>query len=356
MRRRQFLSAASMAIAGLALGERGALGAEWSAAQPARRSGVKIIDFHSHAEIDGIRQMIGEKTPFDPSLAIGPARLAAMDEHGIDVAVFSINPFWYAADETAARQAIKAQNEGLAERCGRSAGRFHALATVALQHPRLAAEQLKEAVTRLGLRGVSIGTAVGREQISAPQFDPFWATAEELGVPVFLHPQGVSELEPRLAGNGMLAHVIASPLATTVALSHLIFEGTLDRFPGLKICAAHGGGYLPSYAGRSDYGCGTRPHECTGRNKKLPSEYLKQMYFDAMVFTDEGLRHLVAVCGASQIVLGTDDPYPWTAVPADSRLRQFRPVDHVRSASWLGAADRDAILGGNAARLLRLPL
>lgn len=356
MQRRDFIAGAGAAVAGLAARAAGAATEGATGQMPRRTASIPVIDFHSHAEIDGIRKMVGDTAPFDPQLTIGPERLKAMDEQGIDIAVFSINPFWYAADEATSRRAIKAQNEGLAEACSRSANRFYAVATVALQHPQLAAEQLTEAVTRLGLRGVSIGSAIGRDEISAPKFDPFWAKAEELGVPVFLHPQGVPELDARLAGNGMLGHVIASPLATTIALSRLIFEGTLDRFPGLKVCAAHGGGYLPSYVGRSDYGCGTRPHECTGRNKKLPSEYLRQMYFDAMVFTDEGLRHLVAVCGASQIVLGTDDPYPWTARPADARLPQFRPVDHVRGASWLEPAERDAILSGNAARLLGIRL
>src|SRR5207249_6884619 len=127
---------------------------------------------------------------------------------------------------------------------------------------------------------------------------PFWAKAEQLGVPVFLHPQGTAELNAtnRLKGNGLLENVIGNPLETTIALSHLIFEGTLDKFPGLKICAAHGGGFLPSYAGRSDHGCFTRLDGCAGgpygRIRKKPSEYLQQMCYDTMVFTPEGLRHL----------------------------------------------------------------
>ena len=104
-----------------------------------------------------------------------------------------------------------------------------------------------------------------------------------------LHPQGAgaaADLPKRLKGNGYLDNVIGNPLETTIALSHLIFEGTLDRFPGLKICAAHAGGYLPSYAGRSDRGCPTRPAACPGGThgpiKRKPSEYLKEMYYDTM--------------------------------------------------------------------------
>ena len=139
----------------------------------------------------------------------------------------------------------------------------------------------------------------------------------------------------------MLDNVIGNPLETTIALSHLIFEGTLDRFPRLTILAAHGGGYLPSYAARSDHGCLTFPSRCTPIAKK-PTEYLKQLYFDSLVFTPEALRHLVAETGVSQVVLGTDYPYPWTRTA----------VDHVLSTPELSDEDRIAILGGTAARLL----
>ena len=105
--------------------------------------------------------------------------------------------------------------------------------------------------------------------------------------------------------------MIGNPLETTIALSHLIFEGTLDKFPGLKIIAAHAGGYLPSYAGRSDDGLPDPSRLCPRHAraiKKKPTEYLKQLYYDTMVFRPEGVRHLVAEVGASQLVVGTDFP------------------------------------------------
>jgi len=257
----------------------------------------------------------------------------------------SINPFWYSADRDLARQIIKIQNEKLAELCATHPDRFVAFATVALQHPDLAAEQLEEGVKKLGLRGASIGGNVNGEEISSPKFHPFWAKAEELGALVFIHPQGVPELKQRFQGNGYLANVIGNPLETTIALSHLIFEGTLDRFPGLKICAAHGGGYLPSYADRSDHGCLTAPDGCTKAVlKKRPTEYLKQLYFDSLVFSGEALRHLTAVCGSSQIVMGTDYPFPWTSTA----------VDHILETPGLKDAEREAMLGGTAAKLLRI--
>jgi len=127
-------------------------------------------------------------------------------------------------------------------------------------------------------------------------------------------------------------------------LSHLIFEGTLDAYPGLKICAAHAGGYLPSYAARSDQGCVTFPQRCTKTLKQKPTEYLRQLYYDSMVFTPEGLRHLIAEVGASQIVMGTDYPFPWTKTA----------VDHILDTPGLSDAERVAILGETAEKLLAI--
>jgi aminocarboxymuconate-semialdehyde decarboxylase len=272
-----------------------------------------------------------------------------MDEQGIDMEALSINPFWYKADRDLAKQLIALQNEKLAATCAAHPDRFVAFASVALQHPDLAAEQLEEGVKKYGLRGAAIGGSVNGEEISDPKFHPFWAKAEQLGVVVFIHPQGTgapSELQQRFKGNGYLQNVIGNPLETTIALSHLIFEGTLDKFPGLKICAAHGGGYVPSYSGRFDTGCPTRPDLCPGGThgpiKKKPSEYMKQLYYDTMVFNAEGLRHLAAEVGVGQLVVGTDFPYPWTTTA----------IDHVLTTPGLSDADKVAILSGTAMKLL----
>ena len=150
----------------------------------------------------------------------------------------------------------------------------------------------------------------------------------------------------RLAGSGLLTNTIGNPLETAIALSHLIFEGTLDRFPGLKICAVHGGGFLPSYANRSDAVCRTFPEKVGPLPKKNPTSYLKdgQLFFDTIVFTPEGLRHLIAETSPNQIMIGTDYPYGWTSTE----------VDLVMSTPDLSDEDRIAILGGTACRLLGL--
>ena len=305
---------------------------------------VKTVDVHAHCGVPAAMALMGSKVA--PSLLMSqPAdRLRAMDEQGIDVEALSINPYWYGADRDVARELIRIQNEALAEACAANPERFVAFASVALQHPDLAAEQLEEGVKRYGLRGAGLGGSVNGDELSDPRFHPFWAKAEQLGVLVFIHPQGTAELEgtTRLKGNGVLTNTIGNPLETTIALSHLIFEGTLDRFPGLKICAAHGGGYLPSYAARSDAILTTFPERCTGTLQKKPAEYLRQLYFDSIVFTPEALRHLAAETGPGQIVMGTDYPYPWTTTS----------VDHILGAPGFTDDDRAAMLGGTAARLL----
>jgi predicted TIM-barrel fold metal-dependent hydrolase len=161
-----------------------------------------------------------------------------------------------------------------------------------------------------------------------------------------MHPQGIPELDKRLAGNGRLGNVIGNPLETTIFLSHRIFDGTLDRYPGLKVCGAHGGGYLASYADRSDHGCSIGPGCDPKPLKKHPTEYLRQqIYVDSLIFSPEALRHLVAQCGVDHIMVGTDYPFPWTTTP----------VDHVLGTPGLSDADKRAILGENAAKLLRIP-
>src|SRR5437868_7767321 len=165
----------------------------------------------------------------------------------------------------------------------------------------------------LGMKGAAIGGSVAGEEFADPKLRPVWAKAEELGAVLFIHPQSTPELNNRFKGQGWLANTIGNPLDTTIALSHLIFEGTLDRFPGLKVLAAHGGGFLGSYAPRSNESCRTFPEQCdrTITLKKKPAEYLRDIYVDNIVFTPEAMRHLGAEIGYERIVLGTDYPYPW---------------------------------------------
>jgi aminocarboxymuconate-semialdehyde decarboxylase len=349
--RRRFLKAVGYAsVGGIVLGS-----FPVSSAQHARRQisiagrRVEVVDMHAHCEIKAIERLV-TRTPFErkvrDSRVLGPRRLELLDERGIDIQAIHVGQYWwYAADHDLTRRITRAMNEGMAEWVADHPDRFVALSAVSLQHPELAAEELEFAVQELGLRGASIGGHVNGEVPSSSRFDPFWAKVEELDVPVFMHPQRSEFLvkEGGFEGRGDLANIIGNPLETTMFLSRLIFDATFDRFPGLKVCGAHGGGYLPSYAGRTEVACDVRPNaECA--NRKRPHEYLKtNILADSMVFTDEGLRHLVAEMGASQVVYGTDIPYDW---PDTLHL--------ILDATYLSNAEKEAILGGNLAKLLRI--
>ena len=320
---------------------------------------VRTIDLHCHCYVPEVWDLVKDYDQAKPLQATLDSpeikkmnvtnvtdRLRQMDEQGIDMQAVAMatTHFYPWAERDLASQIVKIQNEKIAELCAAHPERFVGMGTVAMQHPDLAAEQMENAVKKLDMRGIMINASVNGEELSAAKFHLFWSKAEELGTLIFLHPRGFPEGDRRFQGNGNLSNVIANPLDTTVALSHLIFEGTLDRFPGLKICAAHGGGYLASYIGRSDHCAEIDQKDCRPL-KKRPSEYLKQLYFDSLVFSAENLRHLVAEVGAGRIVLGTDFPY----VMGDTDA-----VNHVLSTPGLSDAQRESILGGTAARLLRI--
>ena len=311
---------------------------------------VRVIDAHAHCVIPV--QDIVKGTPLEKmgggggNNLLGPERLRIMDQQGVDLQALTINNFWYyAADPDLARKIVLAQNEGLAKWVAAHPDRFVAIASVALPHPELAAEQLQDGVKRLGLRGASIGGHVNGEDLSLPKYDPFWAKAAELGVPVFMHPAGAENIvkEGALRGRGELGNIIGNPLETTYFLSRMIFDGVFDKFPGLRVFAAHAGGYLPSYLGRTEAACEFRGNaNCA--NKRKPSEILKsQIVIDTMVFSDEGLRHLVAEAGVGQVVYGTDVPFNWPVT-----------VDLVLNAKFLTDTDKELILSGNLRKLLRI--
>jgi len=347
--RREFLTTAAGATLGL-----GALQA------PTRRRAmvggrpITVIDVHAHTFVPEVMELV-KNTPLAAAaknnltgpIALGQgmaARLAYMDREGIDYQAINVNAWGYSADRVLAHDLIQLQNEKIAEAVARHADRLVGMATVALQHPDLAAEQLDFGVRKLGLRGAAIGGSVEGQELSDRKFDAFWAKAEELGVILFMHPQqapGTTQ-NPRLQGKGGLGNTIGNPLETTVFLSHLIFEGVLDRFPGLRICAAHAGGYLPSYVGRSDARCRRGPGgDCP---QKSPSEYFKrELLIDTMIFHDDGLRHLVAEVGVGQMVYGTDYPFDWPV-----------GIDFILNAPFLRDADKVAILGGNLVKSLRI--
>lgn len=317
---------------------------------------AKTVDAHAHCFFQDAIDLMGPdaKSVIPPVKGVPEhfieikQRLSAMDAMGIDMQVLSINPFWYKKDRETAEAICKINNENLAQLCASEPKRFSAFASLAMQFPDLAVRQLEEAVKKLGLKGAAIGGSVAGDDFCHPQYHPVLAKAQELGVTLFIHPQSTPQLESRFKGNGWLANTIGNPLDTTIALEKLIFEGVFDKYPELKVLAAHGGGFLGSYAPRMDRSCFVSPQNCNPDIvlKKKPSQYLRQIYFDSLVFTPEALRHLTAEVGASQIMIGTDHPIPW----------EEDPVGHVMATPELSDDDRLNILGENAMRVLGLVL
>lgn len=276
-----------------------------------------------------------------PKLTQLATRLADMEAMGVDVQVLSPSPTqYYWADPDLARDLVRQQNEEIAEACAQHPKRLAGLGTLALQHPALAVEQLAHAVSHLGLKGIEISTSVNGRELSDPALQPVWAKAEALGVLVFIHPFGTTLGER--TNSHYLVNTIGQPLETTIALSHLIFGGVLDAHPGLKIVAAHGGGYLPTYIGRSDHAHAVRPEAAT-HTQRRPSEHLKRIWFDTVLYDPLALRHLIDRVGASQVVVGTDYPFDM------GMYEVHRLVD---DTPGLSDDDRRAILSGNAAGLI----
>ena len=274
-----------------------------------------------------------------PLLVDPELRLAAMDDAEVDRQLVSPMPLYHAwAEPALAERITRLTNEGVAGLVAGHPGRLSGLGTVPLQHPELAVTELEHAVGELGLAGVQIGTAYAGRELADDAYADFWAAAEAQEAVVFVHPWGCS-LGARL-DRYYLSNTVGNPVETTVALSHLIFSGLLDRHPGLRIVAAHGGGYLPTYLGRSDHAWSVRPE--ARRCAQPPSAYLRRIWFDSLVYTPHALRQLVDAVGAEQVVLGSDYPFDMGVTDPVQRLR----------AAGLPAAAETAIRAGNARTLL----
>ena len=273
-------------------------------------------------------------------------RIADMDRMGVDIQAISVPPyqFYYWAEPELAREATRQLNDSLAENVSRHPDRLVGLGTLPMQNTELAVAELERCIKDLGMRGVEISTRVNDEELSAERLRPFFQKVEELDCVIFIHPEGFSQ------GDRFRQHyfinLFGHPLESSLAIGQLIFSGVLDSYPGLKICIAHGGGYLPAYAGRIDHGYNARP-DCREIISNPPGEYLKKLYFDTMVFEPDQLGFLIDKYGADHILLGTDYPYD---------MGEENPLDLIARVSGLEGDDHAAVCGLNAARLLKLEL
>ncbi|WP_405530768.1 amidohydrolase [Streptomyces canus] len=277
-----------------------------------------------------------------PRLTDAGVRLAAMDAQGVDVQLVSPSPSHYHhwTDEATADKVCRLANEGTAVHCSVAPDRLKGLGLVPLHHPDLAVPALEHALEH-GLLGAEISSHAPGRELSDPAYEPFWRRAEETGAVLFLHPFGCT-LDERL-DRWYLSNTVGQPTENAVALSHLIFSGVLDRHPGLKLIAAHGGGYLPTHIGRADHAWSVRA-DAGADCAHLPSSYLKRLHFDSLVHDPRVLRALIAAAGADRVLLGSDFPFD---------MGTEDPVRSLRSAD-LPEADFHAVRGANAAALLRL--
>ena len=324
------------------------------------------IDMHCHLVTPAVAALVADRPEVAAMLALMPklmgqasvdhnaildgaaaglidptARIADMDLMGVAIQVVSPAPgqYHYWADRSLAERLVVVQNDHVASLCAAHPDRFLGFGAIAMQHPDLAERQLARLMMN-GFKGIEISTRIGERDLSDPSFERLWAVAAEAGAVVFIHPLG-STMGARLADD-YLANTVGQPAETAVALSQMIFAGVLDRHPRLKLLAAHGGGYLPGFAGRSDHAHAVRPE--ARRCRLRPSEYLRRIWYDTVVHEPAVLTNLLAVAGATQIVMGSDYPYD---------MGEYRLGD-LLAATGLSAGDRAAIVSGNAKQLLNL--
>jgi len=270
-------------------------------------------------------------------------RLKEMQRTGVDMQVLSPAPthYCYFLEPGLGREVCRMVNDDIASMAASDPKRFVALGTLPLQDTGLAVQELQRCVRELGMRGVEINSDVNGEELSSRRLEPFFSAVEDLGVLIFLHPTGFNH--PRF-GEHYFSNVIGNPLNSTLAVSYLIFDGTLERHPGLKIVVAHGGGFLASYQARMDHAHDAR-EDCRVHIERSPSEYLRRLYFDTVVFDPEHIAYLARRFGADHVLLGTDFPYD---------MAEDDPVGLVMRAPGLSDEERAAICGGNAAKLLNV--
>ena len=327
-----------------------------------KRGSSARIDFHTHIMVQEVADFVTENRPPESpecKLVEGftrgmngyrgrhprdtedfvQARLADLDECGIDLQVVSghIAQFIHWADVDVAVEMHRLGNDKLAEFVQTSPDRFIGMGMVPMQDIPAAVAELERMVGQLGFRAVLACTNVEGVEIGEQQLWPFWERAEALGVPVMIHPAGFSH--PRFRKH-LMWNGLGQPIEEAIAMSSLIYEGVLDRFPKLKLCIAHGGGFLPYYAGRVDRNFENRPHE-TPNIHKSPSEYMRQFFYDTAVYNIDMIEFLCEKVGAGQIVLGGDYP-----------VGEDDPVEFIASSKKLSEEAKRMILGENAARLL----
>ena len=327
-----------------------------------------VIDVHAHCIPQGFRSWLEENgapvgavpvdtprgtairfadavttQPLRDDLADFDRRLAVMDDTGVDVQVLAgwIDLTGYELPERDAVTYSQAHNDFLAEEAARAPERFRPIGTAPLQVPEQAARELERTMTELGMVGAEIATTVRDLFLDQAGLDPFWEAAEGLGAFVLLHP--MTPLGGVDLGRFFMSNAVGRPAESTIAAAGLILSGVLERFPKLKICIVHGGGYLPFQIGRLDRAYEVKPEIAGAEISRLPSDYLRRMWVDTVIHNPQVLRFLLDFLGADRVMLGTDYPF---------EMGDDDPVSFVRSVPGITDVEAEAVLGGNAERAL----
>lgn len=280
--------------------------------------------------------------PLRDSLSDLNQRIADMDRMQVDVQVLAgwIDLTGYDLAPREGLSYARAHNDSLAEEAAKEPARFRSVATLPLQDPPAAATELHRAVTELGMVGAQVATTVGPDWIDRAGLDDVWEAADALGAFVILHP--MAPLTGVALDRYFMDNSVGRPAETTIALAGLIYSGVFDRFPNLRICAVHGGGFAPFQIGRLDRGYKAKPELAAQHAKRLPSEYLREIYVDTVVHDPRVLRFLIDTMGADRVMMGSDYPF---------EMGEDDPVALVDSVPRIGDEERQAILWGNARRL-----
>lgn len=275
-------------------------------------------------------------------MADADERIKAMDAMGVDIQVLSaslVHQCTYEADPQAALALDRESNNHIANMLAAHPERLKGLGSVPLQSPVLAVQELTRCMKELGLSGVTISTRVRDIEIGDNSLRPFWEKVEELGAVVFIHPAGNPDARFK---KHFLWNSIGQNFEEAMAIASLMYEGILDAYPRLKICISHGGGYMPFCMGRIARNYLEKPTTRVNMSKP-PDDYLRMLYYDTCVYDPVTLTQLVAKVGADRVLLGSDYP-----------VGETKPVAFMQDAAGLSRADKDRIIGGNAAKLFGL--
>jgi aminocarboxymuconate-semialdehyde decarboxylase len=269
-------------------------------------------------------------------------RLRTMDRLGVDVHALSLTvPMVHWAPPDLGLKLARTFNDAASAAHREHPKRFVGMAALPMQDPRLALEELQRASELPGMRGAYLATNINGKELDEPDFFPIYAKCEKLGWPIFLHP--VETIGQERNSRFYLRNLLGNPYDTGVAASHLIFGGVLDSFPKLEIMLPHAGGAFPGLIGRLDRGAGVRPE--LKHLKHPPSAYLRRFSYDTIAHNETLLTNLIRLVGADRVLMGSDYPF---------EMGYETPVEIVDRLPALSATDRDRILGGTAARLLRI--